>query len=286
MDMTISTRLKRPIVRMLAAGVLLADPSASLARLRPETVDAWQHYVAAVEGRRQNEERDPRRFLVMDFQGTADRDRRAVLGGAMVTESLSAMDESGDDIDVPSGRVHHWRGAVLIRGVGVNELLSRIEHADPPAVQDDVLQSRVLSREPGRARVFLKLQRRKIVTVVYNTEHDVRFVHVSGQRAASTSVATKIAEVRDVGSSSERELAPGDDRGFLWRLNAYWRYEAVPGGVIAECESISLSRSIPFGFQYLVGPIVSSTAREAMESTLTALRTRFAKTPSVSSSAR
>jgi len=34
----------------------------------------------------------------------------------------------------------------------------------------------------------------------------------------------------------------GDDRGFLWRLNAYWRYEQVAGGVIAECESITLSR--------------------------------------------
>jgi hypothetical protein len=284
--MTISNRFKRPVVRILAAGVLLADPAAGLARLRPETVDGWQRYVTAVEQRRQREDHDPRRFLVMDFQATGDRDRRAVLAGEITTESLSATDGSGRGIDVQSGRVHHWRGAVLIRGVGVNDLLSRIEHADPPAVQDDVLQSRVLSREPGRARVYLKLQRKKIVTVVYNTEHDVRFVPVNGSRAMSTSVATKIAEVREAGSSSERELTPGDDRGFLWRLNGYWRYEAVPGGVIAECESISLSRSIPFGFQYLIGPLAASTAREAMESTLIALRTRFAKTPSASSSAR
>ena len=284
--MSISTTLQQPLLRIVAAGVLLGEPAAGLARLRPETVNAWQRYVQAVEHRRDAEERDGSRFLVTDFQATRDRDRRALLAGALVTESLVATEASGGEIDVPAGRVHHWRGAVLIRGVEVDALISRIEQADPPAIQDDVLQSRVLARNPGHVRVYLKLQRKKIVTVVYNTEHDVRFSRVSATRAASTSVATKIAEVRDPGTASEREVMPGDDRGFLWRLNAYWRYEAVPGGVIAEFESISLSRSIPFGFQYLVGPIVSGTAREAMESTLIALRTRFAKTPSSSLSAR
>ncbi len=284
--MNLSIRLKQPLVRILAAGVLLGEPAAGLARLRPDTVNAWQRYVEAVEHRRSVEARDVSRFLVTDFQASRDRDRRALLTGALVTESLTATESSGGELDVPAGRVHHWRGAVLVRGVLVDDLMSRIEHADPPAIQDDVLQSRLLAREPGHVRVYLKLQRKKIVTVVYNTEHDVRFARLSATRAASTSVATKIAELRDPGSADERELTPGDDRGFLWRLNAYWRYEAVPGGVIAECESISLSRSIPFGLQYLIGPIVSSTAREAMESTLIALRTRFSKTPSSSSSAR
>jgi hypothetical protein len=64
----------------------------------------------------------------------------------------------------------------------------------------------------------------------------------------------------------------GDDRGFLWRLNAYWRYEAVPGGVIAECESVSLSRDVPFGLGLVAGPIIRSTARESMERTLESLR--------------
>jgi hypothetical protein len=90
-------------------------------------------------------------------------------------------------------------------------------------------------------------------------------------------MATKIAEVSRPATSAERELAPGEDRGFLWRLNAYWRYEAVPGGVIAECESLTLSRDVPFFLEYLVGPLVESTARESMERTLTALRTRYGR---------
>jgi hypothetical protein len=35
------------------------------------------------------------------------------------------------------------------------------------------------------------------------------------------STATKIAELADAGTPAEHELPPGEDRGFLWRLNAY-----------------------------------------------------------------
>ena len=55
------------------------------------------------------------------------------------------------------------------------DLLAQIENSDPPAIQDDVIKSSVLGRRPGGVHVFLRLQRTKIVTAVYNSEHDVRF---------------------------------------------------------------------------------------------------------------
>jgi hypothetical protein len=133
----------------------------------------------------------------------------------------------------------------------------------------------VLARGPDWTKIYLKLQRKKFVTVVYNTEHLVRYRRQSPVHASSMSTATKIAELADAGTPAERELTPGDDRGFLWRLNAYWRYEQVPGGVIAECESISLSRDIPMGLGYLVMPMVRSAASESMDRTLATLRARF-----------
>ncbi len=46
---------------------------------------------------------------------------------------------------------------------------------------------------------------------------------------------------------AKREKPEGKDRGFLWRLNSYWRYQQVDGGVLVECESLTLSReSRPF----------------------------------------
>jgi hypothetical protein len=157
----------------------------------------------------------------------------------------------------------------------VPALLERIEQADPPAIQQDVVSSSVIARAPGRVRVYLRLKRTKIVTVFYDTEHDVVFERRGSGRASSTSRATRIVEVRKPGTPDERQLAPGDDRGFLWRLNAYWRYQAVPGGVIAECESISLSRDVPVLLEYVAGPLVEGTAKESMEQTLIALKERF-----------
>jgi hypothetical protein len=254
---------------------LAAVDAALVARLKPETVTAWNTYVAAVETRRTTERKDPRRFLVADFQPTAAAERQDVLAGALVVRRMDGARSGANHVDVPSGRVHHWRGAVFIPGPSAAELIDRIEASDPPAIQDDVIRSSVLKRRPGNVHVFLRLQRTKIVTAVYNSEHDVRFETIGPARAASTSVSTKIAEVKSPGTSSEMELPPGDDRGFLWRLNGYWRYESAPGGVIAECESLSLSRDVPVLVDYIVGRVIDGTARESMERTLTALRTRY-----------
>ena len=62
------------------------------------------------------------------------------------------------------------------------------------------------------------------------------------------------------------------------RLNANWYYEEVEGGVILEAEVISLSRSIPYGLGWMVGPFVDSIPRESLEATLTTLREAIAQT--------
>jgi hypothetical protein len=229
------------------------------ARLQPESVVGWNAYVAATERRTAKE--------------VAPADRKAILAGEIVVREDATQNSHGEPLVVPSAMVQHWRGAVLIPNVTLNDVLARLQSGVPK--QEDVLQSSVLSRGPDWMRLYLKLQRRKFVTVVYNTEHLVTFRRETPLRASSTSTATRIAELADVGMPTEHELPQGDDRGFLWRLNAYWRYEQVPVGVIAECESISLSRDIPFGVGYVVMPMVRSAASESMARTLDALRRAF-----------
>lgn len=73
----------------------------------------------------------------------------------------------------------------------------------------------------------------------------------------------------------ESEKPPGGDRGFLWRLNSYWRYRQVAEGVLVECESLSLSRSIPAIAAPVINPIVDSVARESMTRTLASMKRRF-----------
>ncbi len=119
----------------------------------------------------------------------------------------------------------------------------------------------------------MKLRRTKVITATYNTEHSVEYRRLSAQRASSRSVATRIAELEDAGAPGEHEKAPGADSGYLWRLNAYWRFEQTPRGVLIECESLSLSRSIPSLLRPFISGIVEGVARESLEKTLHSLRT-------------
>jgi len=267
---------------VLILGVLLASsPSrGDAAELQPATVRAWAAYVEAAERRIAAELQSARGFLALDFQPAAEAalERKAVFAGGIPVIKMRAGDAAGVTIPVPGGMIHHWRGSVFIPGADLEQILSRVTN---PAVddthQEDVLRSSVLERGPDSLRIYLKLQRSKFVTVVYNTEHTVQVRRYGRTRASSRSVATRIAELEMPNSNQEREKPEGQDRGFLWRLNSYWRYEQVPGGVIVECESISLSRTLPSLLEPLIRPLIDSTARESMERTLGSMRNRMAR---------
>ena len=248
----------------------------SAARIGPEMIGGWSAYVSATEDRVRRELESPRGFLVMDFlePGEAAAGRRQVLeDGVVLMRKMQSSDSQGRRLTVPGALVHHWRGAVFIPGVTVRQLLVELQSHVPE--QEDVLRASILERGPDRMRVYMRLQRHKIVTATYNTEHLVTFTRFGATRAASVSTATRIAEVSDPDTPEEHELVLGEDRGFLWRLNSYWRYEEVAGGVIAECESISLSRDVPSFLRYVVSPLVEGTAKESMERTLVTLRARW-----------
>jgi len=265
-----------PALLVTAVLAMQTAPVVHAARLESVSLAGWTAYVRAIERRLTRELADGRRFLGVDFDSDAASERAAVLGGQVLVRRLEVSGADGRSIDVPSARVHHWRGVIFVPGVTLADLLAELRSDAPPAGQDDVLASRVLERGPDWMKVYLKLQRRKIVTVAYDTEHAVTFNTYGPARAATVSVATKIAELENPGTPDERERPQGDDRGFLWKLNAYWRYEQVAGGVIAECESISLSRDAPVLVRYVAEPLIESTARESMERTLTSFRMRFA----------
>jgi len=255
------------MLKPAVVAVMLAGSGAGLAaaHLCEEAIAGWNAYVAATEARIARELKSPRGFLALDFAPNADAARQAVLAGDVVVDAMDTRGARGESIDVPSAMVHHWRGAVFIPGMTVARLVAELQQGAPPTRQEDVLESTVLERRPDWMRVSLKLQRRKIVTVVYNTEHVVAFARQNDRRATSASHATKIAEVEDANTPREHEVPAGDDHGFLWRLNAYWRYEQARGGVIAECESITLSRDIPAVVRFVVRPLVERRISPRLE---------------------
>ena len=259
---------------VLAVAGVMAAPPAGVTALKPASEAAWMTYIKVTDSRIATELVAAPRFLALDFGPNPAAARRDVLAGAVVVAPMDAVATNGLGIEVPGAMVHHWRGAVFVPGAKLDGLLKKLQSGELGPKQEDVLQSRVIERGPDRMKIYLQVQRKKFVTVVYNTEHDVTFKRFGTNRASSASTATKIVEVDSPGTPAEQEVRPGQDRGFLWRWNAYWRYEQVPGGVIAECESVSLSRTIPSVLRYVVEPLVTSTARESMDRTLATFRER------------
>ena len=134
------------------------------------------------------------------------------------------------------------------------------------------------AREGDEIRMFLRLRRKKVVTVHYNTHHFVRYASHGSGRASSASYATRIAEIEDAGTAREKEMPIGDDHGFLWRLNSYWRFQEAWGGIIVELESVSLSRVVPAPLRWLVGRYLDSVPRESIAATLEPIRREAPRT--------
>jgi putative flippase GtrA len=259
----------RLVFRLSILALCATATRAEAAELQPATVAAWDTYVRLTESRIETELSGPRGFAGID-----PRMRARALRGEIPIEALSTPDASGRPAAVPQGEIHHWRGLVFVPGGSLATVLEGARHPERHR-QEDVLEARVLEQAGDSMRVYLKLRRSSLVTVVYGTEHRVSFRRHGPLRASSRSVATRIVELDDPGTSRERENPPGRDSGYLWRLNAYWRYEEVEGGVLVECESLSLSREIPSLMSALVRPIANRIAQESLLGTLASLRQRF-----------
>lgn len=258
-------------------GVLIATPG-SAAELQPETVQAWNAYVAATEARMRQELAAPSGFLVADFTEKAAATRSRLRAGEIDVQQMTTVGADGKALVARDGLISHWRGAVFVPGIALDEMLQRLQHPNEKGPhQEDVLALRVLERQPDALKLYIRMTRSKIVTVTYDTEHEIRYTRHGATRASSRSVATKIAEIQGAGTPAEREKAPGEDYGFLWRMNSYWRYEQVDGGVIVELESLTLSRSIPLGLSVIVQPIINRIANESMSRTLDSLRTTYTR---------
>jgi hypothetical protein len=255
-------------VALLAAATVVPQPVMA-ATLQSQTVQAWDAYVSATERRIERELGSSRSFLVSDFAHGGASVRKALANGAIAVDAMPTAKVGTKDIETPSGLLSHWRGSVFLPGISLDGLLHRLQHPrEQGPHQEDVLALRVLDRGPDRLSLFIRMTRTKVVTVTYDTEHQVAYRRHGPRRASSRSVATRIAELDGDG----RAKPEGDDRGFLWRMNSYWRYEEVPGGVVVELESLTLSRDIPLGLGHVVRPLVNRIARESMSRTLDNLR--------------
>jgi hypothetical protein len=205
---------------------------------------------------------------------SADRAAR-VRRGDVVVLPFNARPE----IKIKDGLIHDWVGSIFIPGATMERTLAIIQdynrHKD--IFKPDVLDSKLLSREGNNFHIYLRLLKKKVITVVLSTEHDVRYTRVDPTKWRSVSRTSKIAEVENAGKKDEREKPPDTGEGFLWRLVSYWRFEERDGGVWMECQALSLTRDVPTGLGWLIEPIIRNLPKESLENTLRSARAALVK---------
>ncbi len=250
-------------------------PEPAPAELKPTTVEAFDKYMRLTDARNEQELKQGAPFLRVDALPEAERAAAyaALKRGEVKIERLETR-ENGAKIRCPDGLIHHWAGAVFIPGATLDETLALLEDYDHHFIYygPDVQRSKIEQHDGDHFRVFLRFKRKKIITVVLNTVHEVRYSRDAAARAHSRSSAVRIAEVEHPGQSDEREKTPGDDGGFLWRMETWWRMEERDGGTYVQNEVVSLTRDIPVALKWLIGPFVTSIPKETLAATLEATR--------------
>ena len=172
--------------------------------------------------------------------------------------------------DLGGALLHDWRGTAFAPGATTAdfERIMRDFASYPKHFAPQVVQARVLAQQGDRYQVKMRVRQQHILTVVMDTTYDVTFARLDPLHGYSVSRSTRVAEIDAPGTGHERALAPNEDHGFLWRMNTYWSYEERDGGLYIQVESVSLSRSVPVGLGWAIGPFIESVPRESLEFTL------------------
>ena len=243
--------------------------------VRPGTINAFSRDLELTEARNEQELKHGADLLWIDSLPAAQRAARYVslrLGEVQI-QQLTTLDHA-ESIVCPGGMIHHWVGVIFIPGATLDQVLGVLEDYDHQSTYyaPDVVRSRIILRDGDHFRVFLRFRRHKVITVVLDTEHDIHYFRDSPDLAHSRSSAYRISEVENAGEADEREKAPGEDDGFLWRMETWWRMEQRDGGIYVQSEVLSLSRDVPIGLGWLIGPFVTSIPRETLAFTLEATR--------------
>jgi hypothetical protein len=235
----------------------MADPT-------PAAVSAFNSYIAPVESRLAQQHRSENSFLAPAVAGPQIEAR--LRRGELIVERVTPT----TGVSLPGALLHHWRGTAFAAGAKAAdfERLMRNFNAYPQHFSPQVLQAKVLSQQGDHFQATMRVRQRHVITVVMDTTYDITFGQLDARHGYSISRSTRIAEIDSPGTARERALNSNEEHGFLWRLYTYWSYEERDGGLYMQVESVSLTRSIPTGLGWAIGPFVESIPRESLEFTL------------------
>ncbi|HSZ16021.1 MAG TPA: hypothetical protein VK764_02900 [Terracidiphilus sp.] len=253
-----------PLLALPVFLLFLASPACHAVEPSPVALAGFNAYVTLVENRLDEQHRSPATFLATPALSPQNRAR--LRNREFVVERLTPSTAP----NMPGAMLHHWRATGFAPGAKAAdfERLMKDFNAYPQHFAPQVLQARILAGQEDHVQALIRVRQHHVLTVVLDTTYDVTFARLDPQHGSSISRSTRVSEIASPDTASEHTLAPSDAHGFLWRLNTYWSYEEQDGGLYLQVESVSLTRSIPTGLGWAIGPFVESVPRESMEFTL------------------
>ena len=177
-------------MRIVSCVVLLFAQHGLAVELKPETIEAFNKFIASVELRL-----EPcfagRQFLWSDeFPGV----RQQLLDGLVVAQPI----HGNGTIALKGGLVQDWKGAVFIPRASLAEVLSVVQDYDHHRViyKPDIADAKIESRHGDEFLVYMRIVKAKfMLSDVLSTEHAIRFTRLDDKRIYSRSYSKRINEV-------------------------------------------------------------------------------------------
>ena len=151
--------------------------------LKSDTLLAYEQHIASLDTDVEQSEPGDQRFLWAD----ACPEKMAELRkGTIIAELYFGK----RPVQVPDGLIHDWIGAVFIPGATIERTLAVVQDYDnhKNTYQPEVIASKLIGRQGNDFQICLRLRKRKIITVILDTYHDVRYFSVNPRRWVCTHV--------------------------------------------------------------------------------------------------
>lgn len=158
---------------------------------------------------------------------------------------------------LPNALLHHWRGSTFVPGA-TGAAFERLLH--DVSGYPRTFAPQVVHASGDSTHTTLRVRQKHVITVMMDTDYDVTY-----GRGYSFARSTRVTEL----DSGGKPVAPHDEHGFLYRLNSYWSWQEKDGGLYLQLEAVSLTRAIPRGLGWAIGPYITSIPKESLEFTLT-----------------
>ncbi len=269
-------RWSMPMALAIAIAPLSAD------QLKPQTLAAWDQYIRLTEARQAAELDGTEPFLWIDRLSEVRREEHmaALKDGKVVVEKLATLD-GGNPIEVKEGLLHHWIGTVFVPDTPIARMTQVVQDYDHYAERfgPTITRARIVRREGSRFEVHMRTHVKKVISVTQDQEWAIEYRTISPTRLFVPSRIARLYDVVNADTPAEKRT-PGDEgEGWLWRLHNYCAFEQRAEGTYEQCESISLTRPIPWYAKLFVSGYVNTIPKETLETTLGQVRATFVRLP-------